>query len=186
MIFWQHQIETAAGVLHPLTAERFKLCELFAELLHCSHMALVNRPSSPDNPSYDAAGLLEGSYDSLEKLQKVLQPISREIPGMSADGAPATPKAETPHPPPVTETDQISESVHRLNIAKGSDPENTAEVSNEVQDSDARSSSPAAQQQQQQQACESAGLRFRQEFLQSNLVNTFLVSCSWVCFRVLC
>ncbi|KAK9470843.1 SIT4 phosphatase-associated protein-domain-containing protein [Dipodascopsis tothii] len=35
---------TSFGVIEPLGFERFKICELVAELLHCSNMALLNDP----------------------------------------------------------------------------------------------------------------------------------------------
>ncbi len=33
---------TPFGVIEPLGMDRFKVCELVAELLHCSNMALLN------------------------------------------------------------------------------------------------------------------------------------------------
>ncbi|CCD23539.1 Sap190p NDAI_0B05060 [Naumovozyma dairenensis CBS 421] len=36
------QLETAFGEIEPLGFERFKICELVAELLHCSNMTLLN------------------------------------------------------------------------------------------------------------------------------------------------
>ncbi|CEP63626.1 SAPS family protein LALA0_S08e06920g [Lachancea lanzarotensis] len=38
-------LETPFGFIEPLGFERFKICELVAELLHCSNMTLLNEPS---------------------------------------------------------------------------------------------------------------------------------------------
>ncbi|SMN19293.1 similar to Saccharomyces cerevisiae YJL098W SAP185 Protein that forms a complex with the Sit4p protein phosphatase and is required for its function [Maudiozyma saulgeensis] len=37
-------LQTPIGEIEPLGFERFKICELVAELLHCSNMALLNEP----------------------------------------------------------------------------------------------------------------------------------------------
>lgn len=39
-------LRTTVGDITLLTFERYRICELFAELLHCSNMALLNRPQS--------------------------------------------------------------------------------------------------------------------------------------------
>jgi hypothetical protein len=65
----------------PLTFERFRICELYAELLHCSNMAILNRSPGPSNnqkdvpsPSYDATtGRILGSRrEAYEQLSKAL------------------------------------------------------------------------------------------------------------------
>ncbi|KAK9357076.1 SIT4 phosphatase-associated protein-domain-containing protein [Lipomyces doorenjongii] len=38
------RLQTSFGEIEPLGFERFKICELVAELLHCSNMALLNNP----------------------------------------------------------------------------------------------------------------------------------------------
>lgn len=42
------QMETPFGTIEPLGFERFKICELIAELLHCSNMGLLNDESGED------------------------------------------------------------------------------------------------------------------------------------------
>lgn len=42
------QLETPFGKIEPLGFERFKICELIAELLHCSNMGLLNDESGED------------------------------------------------------------------------------------------------------------------------------------------
>src|SRR5438045_9546883 len=37
-------IATTFGQIEPLGFERFRICELYAELLHCSNMVLLNDP----------------------------------------------------------------------------------------------------------------------------------------------
>lgn len=41
-------LQTSYGTIEPLGFERFKICELIAELLHCSNMTLLNEPSAYD------------------------------------------------------------------------------------------------------------------------------------------
>jgi hypothetical protein len=41
-------VATAFGKIEPLGFERFRICELYAELLHCSNMALLNDPRGDD------------------------------------------------------------------------------------------------------------------------------------------
>ncbi|KAH8106931.1 SAPS-domain-containing protein [Cristinia sonorae] len=62
---------TTIGQLNPLTFERYRLCELYAELLHASNMSLLNRPSEYDH-LYDAEGRLQGGLSSLEELAQVI------------------------------------------------------------------------------------------------------------------
>ncbi|KAF0417991.1 SAPS-domain-containing protein [Gigaspora margarita] len=49
------QIDTTIGKMEPLGFERFRICELFAELLHCSNMSLLNvvRQEIPVNGFYE-------------------------------------------------------------------------------------------------------------------------------------
>ncbi|OSD08435.1 SAPS-domain-containing protein [Trametes coccinea BRFM310] len=62
---------TTVGALPPLTFERYRICELYAELLHCSNMALLNRPSEYDH-LYDSEGRLQGGLSALEELAQVI------------------------------------------------------------------------------------------------------------------
>lgn len=41
----KRRLMTAFGPIEPLGFERFKICELIAELLHCSNMVLLNEPN---------------------------------------------------------------------------------------------------------------------------------------------
>ncbi|KAJ7706882.1 SIT4 phosphatase-associated protein-domain-containing protein [Mycena rosella] len=64
-------IRTTVGAIAPLTFERYRICELFAELLHCSSMALLNR--APEFARlYDAEGRLQGGLAALEELARVI------------------------------------------------------------------------------------------------------------------
>ena len=62
---------TTVGALAPLTFERYRICELYAELLHCSNMSLLNRPSEFDH-LYDSEGRLQGGLSALEELAQVI------------------------------------------------------------------------------------------------------------------
>ncbi|PLW56365.1 hypothetical protein PCANC_03400 [Puccinia coronata f. sp. avenae] len=58
-------LPTVVGLSVPLTQERFRLIELYAELLHCSNMALVNRLDSEPRPHYNDDGALVSGLDAL-------------------------------------------------------------------------------------------------------------------------
>ncbi|KAJ6622941.1 SIT4 phosphatase-associated protein-domain-containing protein [Mycena sp. CBHHK59/15] len=64
-------IRTTVGDITPLTFERYRICELFAELLHCSNMALLNRPPEFSH-LYDSEGRLQGGLSALEELARVI------------------------------------------------------------------------------------------------------------------
>ena len=59
------------GSIAPLTFERYRICELYAELLHCSNMSLLNRPADYDY-LYDSEGRLQGGLSALEELAQVI------------------------------------------------------------------------------------------------------------------
>lgn len=60
-------LRTTFGEIEPLGFERFKICELIAELLHCSNMALLN-----DNKGFDTVRL----RDELRKKMKAADGVS--------------------------------------------------------------------------------------------------------------
>ena len=64
-------IQTTTGEIIPLTVERFRICELYAELLHCSSLSLLNRPPGY-GPVYDGEGRLTGGLAGLEELARVI------------------------------------------------------------------------------------------------------------------
>lgn len=64
-------ISTTVGTITPLTWERYRIIELFAELLHCSNMSLLNRPVAY-NHLYDSEGRLQGGLAGLEELSQVI------------------------------------------------------------------------------------------------------------------
>ncbi|CUM66545.1 uncharacterized protein PRCAT00004214001 [Priceomyces carsonii] len=61
------KLKTPFGEIEPLGFERFKICELIAELLHCSNMALLN-----DNKGFDVVK----ERDELRNKMKEFDPIS--------------------------------------------------------------------------------------------------------------
>ena len=63
------------GSIAPLTFERYRICELYAELLHCSNMSLLNRPADYDY-LYDSEGRLQGGLSALEELAQVISMVS--------------------------------------------------------------------------------------------------------------
>ncbi|KAI0748433.1 SIT4 phosphatase-associated protein-domain-containing protein [Daedaleopsis nitida] len=62
---------TTLGAIPPLTFERYRICELYAELLHCSNMSLLNRDPQYDH-LYGADGRLQGGLSALEELAQVI------------------------------------------------------------------------------------------------------------------
>ncbi|KAG8733903.1 hypothetical protein FRC11_000457 [Ceratobasidium sp. 423] len=66
-------VPTSVGQLVPLTLERFRVIELYAELHHCSNMSLLNRRRG-FGPNYDEHGRLTGGLDALEQLARVIDP----------------------------------------------------------------------------------------------------------------
>lgn len=70
-------MSTTVGSITPLTFERYRICELFAELLHCSNMSLLNR-SAEFNYLYDVDGRLQGGLTALEDLAHVISMGSGE------------------------------------------------------------------------------------------------------------
>lgn len=67
------QISTTLGPIRALSFERYRITELYAELLHCSNMALLNRAPG-DGPQYSSDGILQGGIQGLQILARTLQP----------------------------------------------------------------------------------------------------------------
>ncbi|CAH7675995.1 SIT4 phosphatase-associated protein-domain-containing protein [Phakopsora pachyrhizi] len=57
-------IPMVVGRASPLTIERFRIVELYAELLHCSNMGLLNRRKDDPGPIYDEDGTLIGGFEA--------------------------------------------------------------------------------------------------------------------------
>lgn len=65
-------VSTSVGLIEPLTQVRYCISELYAELLHCSNMALMNREPGT-GPQYSAMGTLQGGIKGIESLASALQ-----------------------------------------------------------------------------------------------------------------
>lgn len=65
-------METSAGSIIPLTLERFRICEFYAELLHCSNMSLLNRPPHLSPYLYDDSGFLARGWQAADDLADAL------------------------------------------------------------------------------------------------------------------
>jgi serine/threonine-protein phosphatase 6 regulatory subunit 3 len=101
-------IPTSLGRLPPLTFERYRICELFAELLHCSNMALLNRPVEY-NFLYDEEGRLQGGLSALEDLAQVISMGSGE--DTERDGEDGMDEVEPAMELPVHSTSQDTSSL---------------------------------------------------------------------------
>lgn len=91
-------VSTTIGHIIPLTFERYRICELYAELLHASNMSILNRPSEFDH-LYDNMGRLQGGLSSLEELAKVISTgndTNRDADAMDDDDDPIEPPKELP------------------------------------------------------------------------------------------
>ncbi|GAA5888010.1 hypothetical protein JCM6882_000247 [Rhodosporidiobolus microsporus] len=64
-------VPTVSGKRSPLTLERFRICEFYAELLHCSNMSLVNRPDR-SSALYTPTGHLARGWHAADDLASAL------------------------------------------------------------------------------------------------------------------
>ncbi|GAA6027040.1 hypothetical protein JCM8097_006062 [Rhodosporidiobolus ruineniae] len=100
-------VPTVSGKRPPLTLERFRICEFYAELLHCSNMSLVNRPDRSTNlysptghllrgwqGADDLAAALSGLHAAADELDLPHTPYSPDLVGANA----AFSAGETPLP----------------------------------------------------------------------------------------
>lgn len=62
----QTSLKTTFGEIEPLGFERFKICELIAELLHCSNMALLN-----DNKGFDVVRIRDELRQKMKEIDSV-------------------------------------------------------------------------------------------------------------------
>lgn len=60
------KLKTTFGEIEPLGFERFKICELIAELLHCSNMALLN-----DNKGFEVVRIRDELRQKLKEIDAV-------------------------------------------------------------------------------------------------------------------
>ena len=70
-LLFQPDYALPSDCVPPLTVERFRVVELYAELLHCSNMAILNRPNGT-GPTYDDDGRLLGGLSGLDELSAAL------------------------------------------------------------------------------------------------------------------
>ncbi|KAL0576562.1 sporulation-induced protein [Marasmius crinis-equi] len=93
---WKGPEPTTVGSIMPLTFERLRIVELFAEMLHCSNMSLLNRSSSFDH-LYDSSGRLQGGLSAMKDLGAVSEPHAKnQDDDMMDDGNEIEPALEFP------------------------------------------------------------------------------------------
>jgi SIT4-associating protein SAP185/190 len=105
-------VETPFGKIEPLGFERFKICELIAELLHCSNMGLLN-----DEAGEDIVRERDIERERILALEKEQRPedddfdhdVSREIKGLSIASTGSLEK-DTEDPDVTVDDDQSSEN----------------------------------------------------------------------------
>lgn len=131
MLTKQHTetLETPFGKIQPLGFERFKICELFAELLHCSNMALLN----------DEAGAEMVAARDKER-ERVKRVIARAKNGMTTDDEDEddnedddndSKKDEEVPDAPTTPGKTIETGIEKLDIQKNAEKMDTSNSSND-------------------------------------------------------
>ena len=65
-------LTASASQPKPLTLERFRIVELYAELLHSSNMSILNRVPGT-GPTYTSVGILSGGLAGLEALGEAIE-----------------------------------------------------------------------------------------------------------------
>ncbi|KAG8887332.1 hypothetical protein FRB98_000201 [Tulasnella sp. 332] len=120
-------LATTTGSVVPLTFERFRVCELYAEILHCSNMTLLNR--LPDiGPIYDDQGRLQGGLKALEDLARVCSP------GFNGDESPRNDEPEEDPAYDVTHTTVVPVSPTKSGDSDSSGPDGDGVSSDDVDD----------------------------------------------------
>ncbi|ORZ10438.1 SIT4 phosphatase-associated protein-domain-containing protein [Absidia repens] len=134
-------MRTAIGEQMPLGFERLKICELFAELLHCSNMSNLNAidgneetdETSPSEQTHDGdqeedkdhgmkdrSGAGNDDNDNHKPSEHLQAEIKQEIPSLTTSSEIETPEskataiATTPAPVPDMADDNIQEQQHGL------------------------------------------------------------------------
>lgn len=118
-------MQTTVGKIIPLTVERFRICELYAELLHCSSLSLLNRPHRY-GPVYDRVGRLTGGLAGLEELARVI----------SANGS----EPQEPDTPPAPSLQSFTQDTESPVVSRGTLSSSLASVDG---NSDSQSGSEA-------------------------------------------
>ncbi|PWN41309.1 SAPS-domain-containing protein [Ceraceosorus guamensis] len=86
-------LPTTHGTIQALTFERYRITELYAELLHCSNMALLNRKPG-EGPQYSEDGVLQGGIDGLQVLARTLHGGDVAEEGNAPETTPAAPAGD--------------------------------------------------------------------------------------------
>ena len=93
----------------PLTFERFRIVELYAEMLHTSNMSIHTRPPGT-GPPYSADGILSGGLDGLEALGAAMEGDSPNAGDDNVDEDAVTQARELPVSSGSTTTDSEDEA----------------------------------------------------------------------------
>lgn len=124
-------LETPFGEIQPLGFERFKICELVAELLHCSNMALLNEPDGEKITSQ--RDLIRKEYLAKEDAEVNDEPIEATNSEKDED---INEKLEVLKINPTDENDAESSSDDNFaNISAGEENENEVYPEDEIDNS---------------------------------------------------
>ncbi|EGG07406.1 uncharacterized protein MELLADRAFT_85847 [Melampsora larici-populina 98AG31] len=163
-------IRTTVGTIVPLTLERFRIIELYAELLHCSNMNMVNRPKS-SGPVYDQNGHLISGIDDLIAVVCPAPSTPSETPLEKSAG----PSLELTGAEKKNETESTVESAvdggqgtdSNTTPAKNSEKEASTDVTNSA-------SSPGSSTHPSSDDETPSGMRLKRRFIQHKVLDTCL------------
>lgn len=98
----ENSLRTSIHPIPPLGSDRYRVCELYAELLHCSSMSLLNRPPGV-GPAYDPnTGTLAGGLDGFQALTEALSMTVPEVEVETEHGLPSFEGYNTNSTEPIT------------------------------------------------------------------------------------
>lgn len=99
-------VSTTVGVIEPFTQIRYCVSELYAELLHCSNMALMNREPGT-GPQYTHMGTLRGGIKGIEVLASALQGEDAVMDGPEEQSYSEQELEESNRPPPAVNIPEV-------------------------------------------------------------------------------
>ena len=112
-------IKSTFGDIEPLGFERFRICELYAELLHCSNIALLNDPRG-DSVVKQRDAKREENVQRVEETKG----IGRREDSDTTDVGISSPEADTFAPSTTQEMNSAEDSVVAIEVIKTGEPQN--------------------------------------------------------------
>ncbi|CEH14755.1 SAP family cell cycle dependent phosphatase-associated protein [Ceraceosorus bombacis] len=119
-------LPTTHGTIQALTFERYRITELYAELLHCSNMALLNRKPG-EGPQYSEDGVLQAASEATPSASAVdvEEPNLEQEKLQAPSGSSAKPSGSRSH-------SREASTRHAVTGASGSEDTDDEALLNEV------------------------------------------------------